>query len=76
MKTKKEYPVVTAEWIDVTDPEYDLELKCPNKRCGYHFQYHDMLMKDVLNVYQGTRVNRLVSCPSCERKFKLKVKAL
>jgi hypothetical protein len=76
MKTKKERPIVSATWIDVTDPEYELEIKCPNKKCKRSFQYFEMYIKDYAKIYQGDKVDRIVMCPHCETKFRLKVKAV
>ena len=46
MKTKKERPIVTAIWRYVSDPEYDLEIKCPNKKCARVFYQDELYGKD------------------------------
>ena len=76
MKTKKEYPVVKAEWIDVTDPEYELEIKCPNKKCKRSFYDFELYIKDYSKIDEGGKINRIIMCPHCGTKFKLKVKAV
>jgi len=74
MKTKKEYPVVKSGWIDVTDPEYELEIKCPNKKCKRSFQYHELYLKDYSKIAEGNKVNCVIMCPYCATKFRLQVK--
>jgi hypothetical protein len=67
---KKEYPVVKTKWINIAEPNYKIEVKCPNNECkqlmnNYDFQYYPS--------QAGGGLNGLIFCPHCNTKFKLEV---
>ena len=76
MKTKKERPIVTAIWRYVSDPEYDLEIKCPNKKCARVFYQDELYGKDYEDIEEGEKIDRIIMCPHCETKFRLRAKAV
>ena len=65
-KTGKGHPVVQGQWY--VEPEYTLEnVACPH--C------HEALYQYDFNFYfdEGESFNRVVKCPECGEKFKLKI---
>jgi len=76
MKIKKECPIVNTAWIDVSNPEYELRIECPNKKCKRSFFDFELYDEDYAKISEGEKINRIIMCPHCTTKFRLKVKAV
>ncbi len=66
MKSKPKYKEIETNWERLH--EYYLSFRCP-----YCLDFLDDMKFDI---NEGDKINKLVRCPKCEKKFRLKAKGV